>query len=95
MKYGMLCVPHRLSISVVSVCGTMAGDLNCVFRRDWKISPTLILVHGVIIQRKGKGEALLAEELGSLYSKSNIFWGFCFVFLREQDARTNTIFKPK
>jgi hypothetical protein len=73
----------------------MAGDLNCVFRRDWKISPTLILVHGVIIQRKGKGEALLAEELGSLYSKSNIFWGFCFVFLREQDARTNTIFKPK
>jgi hypothetical protein len=40
-----------------------------------------------------KREALLAEELGSLHSNSTIF-GFCF-FLREQDARTNTIFKPK
>jgi hypothetical protein len=37
-----------------------------------------------------KREALLAEELGSLYSNSNIF-----VFLREQDARTNAIFKLK
>jgi hypothetical protein len=37
-----------------------------------------------------KREALLAEELGSLYSNSNIFG-----FLREQDARTNTIFKQK
>jgi hypothetical protein len=39
-----------------------------------------------------KREALLAEELGSLDSNSNIF-GFCF--FREQFARTNTIFKPK
>jgi hypothetical protein len=39
-----------------------------------------------------KREALVAEELGSLYSNSNIF---VFCFLREQDARTNTIFKPK
>jgi hypothetical protein len=38
-----------------------------------------------------KREALLAEELGSLYSNSNIF----VCFLREQDARTNTIFNPK
>jgi hypothetical protein len=38
-----------------------------------------------------KREALLAEELGNLYSNSNIF-----VFLREQGARTNTIFvKPR
>jgi hypothetical protein len=37
-----------------------------------------------------KRKALLAEKLGSLYSNSNIF-----VFLREQDARTHTIFKPK
>jgi hypothetical protein len=37
-----------------------------------------------------KREALLAEELGNLYSNSNIF-----VFLRELDARTNTIFKQK
>jgi hypothetical protein len=45
----------------------MAGDLNCVFRRAWKISPTLILVPSVIIQRKKmetKREALLDEELG-------------------------------
>jgi hypothetical protein len=31
-----------------------------------------------------KREALLAEELGSLYSNSNIF---AFCFLREQDAK--------
>jgi hypothetical protein len=37
-----------------------------------------------------KRKALLAEGLGSLYSNSNIF-----VFLREQDARNNTILKPK
>jgi hypothetical protein len=39
-----------------------------------------------------KREALLAEQLGSLYSNSNTF---VFCFLKEQDARTNTIFKPK
>jgi hypothetical protein len=38
-----------------------------------------------------KREALLANEIGSL-SNSNIFVLF---FLRDQDARTNTIFKPK
>jgi hypothetical protein len=37
-----------------------------------------------------KREALLAEELGGLYSSSKFF-----VFLGEKDARTNTIFKPK
>jgi hypothetical protein len=36
-----------------------------------------------------KREALLTEELGSLYSNSNIF------VLLKQDARTNSIFKPK
>jgi hypothetical protein len=40
-----------------------------------------------------KREALLAEKLGSLFSNSNIFW-VLYCFLREQDARTNTIFKP-
>jgi hypothetical protein len=54
----------------------MAGDLNCVFQQAWKISPTLILVPSIIKQRKKmetKREALLAEELGNLYSNSNIF----------------------
>jgi hypothetical protein len=56
----------------------MAGDLNCVFRGAWKISHRLILVPGVIIRKKDgkKREALLAEELGSLYSNSNIFGFF-------------------
>jgi hypothetical protein len=39
-----------------------------------------------------KREALHVEELGKLYSNSNIF---VFVFLRDQNARTNTIFKPE
>jgi hypothetical protein len=38
-----------------------------------------------------KREALLAEELGA-FIPIQIFLGFV---LREQDARTNTIFKPK
>jgi hypothetical protein len=46
----------------------------------------------LLFKRKNgnKMEALLAGELGSLYSDSNIF-----VFFREQDARNNTIFRPK
>jgi hypothetical protein len=58
-------LPHPSSISVVGVVCTMAGYLNCVFRRDWKISPTLILVPGVIIQRKGwkqKGRLYLLKS---------------------------------
>jgi hypothetical protein len=39
----------------------MVGDLNCVFRRAWKISLTLILVPGVIFHRKGW------KQKGSLY----------------------------
>jgi hypothetical protein len=38
-----------------------------------------------------KREALLAEELGA-FIQIQIFLGFV---LREKDARTNTIFKPK
>jgi hypothetical protein len=43
-------VPYH--ISVVDVSDTLAGDLNCVHQQAKEISPTLVLVPGVIIQRK-------------------------------------------
>jgi hypothetical protein len=45
-------LPHPSSSIVVGVVRHYGGDLSCVFRRAWKIFPTLILVPGVIIQRK-------------------------------------------
>jgi hypothetical protein len=86
-------LPHPSSVSVVGVVRHHGGRSQLCVSTSLEDIPHTYSFTWCYYSKKRmetKREALLAEELGSLYWNSNIF-----VFLREQDARTNTIFKLK